>query len=118
MMKKLIALAFFVGIVSCGQQGGYDDEQPSPSPSPGPGPLPGAGGDAFGDIQPLLSKFCAECHSDAVFIATEKGLLASKSGTRIANKSMPPNFSKTYSQWKDSDRQRITAFIQSKQLGK
>ena len=116
-MKNLLAIVLLMICFSCGQQGGYQDD-PAPTPSPGPAPGPTPGSDAFGDVQPLLQKFCAECHSDAVFIATEKGLLASKSGTRIANKSMPPNFSKTYSQWKDSDRQRITAFIQSKQLGK
>jgi len=116
-MRKLIALVLLMFCFSCGQSGGYQDE-PAPAPSPGPGPSPGPSGDAFGDIQPLLQKFCSECHSDAVFIATEKGFLASKAPTRVSNKSMPPNFSKTYSQWKDSDRQRIMAYVQSKQLGK
>jgi hypothetical protein len=113
-MKKLLAIFLLMLCFSCGRQGGNEDE-PIPNPIPNR-PVPG--GDSFGDIQPVLTKFCAECHSDAVFIATEKGLLASKALTRITNRSMPPNFAKNFAQWKDADRARILAFVQSKQLGK
>jgi len=111
-MKKLVASILFIFCASCGGQQ-YDDsaKEPEPFPSPGPGP---STGQTFGDVQPLLQKFCSECHSDAVFIANEKGFLASKAPLRVSNKSMPPSFSKTYSQWKEADRQSIAAFVSSK----
>jgi len=111
-MRKLLTSLLFIFCASCGGQQ-YDDsaKEPEPFPSPGPGP---STGQTFGDVQPLLQKFCSECHSDAVFIANEKGFLASKAPVRVANKSMPPSFSKTYSQWKEADRQSIAAFVSSK----
>lgn len=111
-MRKLLSTILFIFCASCGGQQ-YDDtpKEPEPFPRPGPGP---STGQTFGDVQPLLQKFCSECHSDAVFIANEKGFLASKAPVRVANKSMPPSFAKNYSQWKEADRQSINAFVSSK----
>jgi len=71
------------------------------------------GEDSWGDVQPLLSSFCAECHSDAVFMNTEKGFIGSKAPARITNKSMPPSYAKDYGDWTSADRQRLIDFVEA-----
>jgi len=71
------------------------------------------GEDSWGDVQPLLSSFCSECHSDAVFMSTERGFIASKAPARLINKSMPPSYAKAYSKWTSADRQRLIDFVEA-----
>jgi hypothetical protein len=69
--------------------------------------------DSWGDVQPLLSSFCSECHSDAVFMSTERGFIASKAPARLINKSMPPSYAKAYGKWTSADRQRLIDFVEA-----
>lgn len=106
-MQNIFAFLLLILALSCGQQSAYDDR--SPEPAPKDKPIPGE--DTFADVQPLIKKFCSECHSDAVFISNEKGFMASKAPLRIQNKSMPPAYAKLYGQWTAADRDRILKFV-------
>lgn len=101
-------------LASCGSSnGGYPDQPPAPPPSPGPGP--GGGELTFAsDIKPLLNSYCAECHSDATFMASEEGFLASKAPTRIANKSMPQRQGKNAAKFGDAQRAIFAEFVADK----
>ncbi len=86
-----------------------DDDQPIPQEPPA------SGEDTWGDVQPLLSSFCSECHSDAVFMSTQKGFMGSKAPLRLQNKSMPPSYAKNFGKWTSADRQRLIDFIEANQ---
>ena len=109
-MRNIFCLLFLIFAYSCGQQAPVEDRSPAPGPSPNP-KQQNRDDETFADIQPLLTKFCSECHSDAVFISNEKGFLASKGPTRIQNKSMPPAYAKLAGQWTSADRDRILKFV-------
>jgi len=111
-MKKILLLVF---LSACGGATG-EDPYTAPPPSPRPPPGPGGGELTFAsDIQPLMQQFCAECHSTATFISSQQAFLASKSATRIANKSMPQKQSKTYAQWGDAQRAIVAEFVAENQ---
>ena len=109
-MWKIIMLLM---LVSCGSSS-YPPEQPA-TPPPPPSPGPGGGELTFAsDIKPLLNTYCAECHSDATFIASEAGFLSSKAPTRIANKSMPQRQGKNASKFGDAQRAIFAEFVADK----
>jgi hypothetical protein len=99
-------------LASCGSSnGGYKE----PAPKPAPGPTPGGGELTFAsDIKPLLNSYCAECHSDATFMASEEGFLSSKAPTRIANKSMPQRQGKNAAKFGDAQRAIFAEFVADK----
>lgn len=110
-MKKFFLLLVLTG---CGVSSGDEPADPAPKPAP----PPSGGGDELSfttDVQPLLKTFCAQCHSDATFIATEEGFLGSKAPTRISNLSMPQKQSKNYAQWGNAQRQIIAEFVAQNQ---
>lgn len=114
-MKKILLL---LCLIACGAPV-RDDPAPVTPPPPAQKDPPAPGGDKAltfnSDVKPLLNSYCAECHSDATFIATEQAFLSSKAPTRIANKSMPQKQSKNYAKWGDAQRAVIAAFVQQQQ---
>jgi hypothetical protein len=103
-MKKLTVLLF---LFACGRA-------PSNDPTPVPVPKKTGGGELTfnSDVKPLLTSYCAECHSDATFISNENSFLNSKAPTRIANKSMPQRQSKNFAKWSDAQRAIVAAFVE------
>lgn len=108
MFKFLLLLL----LASCGTSSG-PVEEPAPKPIPQPGP--GGGELTFAsDIKPLLNSYCAECHSDATFMASEEGFLSSKAPTRIANKSMPQRQGKNAAKFGDAQRAIFAEFVEDR----
>jgi len=112
-MKKLLLLVVLSGCGGATAQ----DPYPAPAPPPARPPVDGGSGELTfaSDIQPLMQQFCAECHSTATFISSQQAFLASKSATRIANKSMPQRQSKTFAQWGDAQRAIVAQFVEENQ---
>lgn len=99
-------------LASCGSSQQSGEPIPDPRPIPAPG-----GGDELtfnSDIKPMLQSYCAECHSDATFIASEAGFLSSKAPTRIANKSMPQRQGKNAAKFGDAQRAIFAEFVADK----
>ena len=108
-MWKIIMLLMLVSCGSSSYPEQHSTQQPVPQPGPGGGDLTFAS-----DIKPLLNTYCAECHSDATFIASEAGFLSSKAPTRIANKSMPQRQGKNAAKFGDAQRAIFAEFVADK----
>lgn len=99
-MKKLILLLF---LSACGAPVADD---PKPVPVQVPSNLTFAK-----DVQPLLQRYCAQCHNDDTFISEENVFLTSKAPTRIANGSMPQKSGKYAAEWGAGQKAIIAKFV-------
>lgn len=110
-MKKIMLFLFLAG---CGAPT-YDEEPATPTPpAPKPGPTP-SNPTFAADIQPLMQRYCAQCHNSDTFISQEDVFLTSKAPARIANGSMPLKSGKNAAEWGATQKAIVAKFVELNQ---
>lgn len=108
-MKKLLMFLFISG---CGAPYAPPPEPVEPE-APGKPPVDTPSNPTFAeDVQPLMQKYCAQCHNDETFISQEDVFLTSKAPVRIANGSMPLKSGKNAAQWGAAQKAIVAKFVQ------